>query len=147
IGGKPRIASGATAALAVEEGCLAVRATNAVDGVTVSFEDGAYLLVDPAATGDVAIFGAVALGANPFGGDLPVAFDIPAGAGPDYAARDIAVCTVANKTTADALAVSAAANTRKMHGLGGAYSTRVNADGSVTVLASIAPQAFVIVLR
>ena len=46
-----------------------------------------------------------------------------------------------------ALAASAAANTRKMQGLGGTYSTRVNADGTATVLASIAPQAFVIVLR
>lgn len=147
LGGAPRIA-GSTAALAVEEGFLSVRSAGAVDGVSVTFDDDAYLLVDPAAAeADLARFGAVDLVADPFGGKLPVAFDLPEGAGSDYAASNIAVCTVANDATAGALAVSAAANTRKMHGLGATYSKRANDDGTVTVLASIAPQAFVLVLR
>ncbi len=148
LGGAPLIASGANAALAVEEGFLSVCSTGAVDGVSVTFDDDAYLLVDPAAAdADLASFGAVDLVADPFGGKLPVAFDLPEGAGSDYAASNIAVCTVANDATAGALAVSAAANTRKMHGLGATYSKRANDDGTVTVLASIAPQAFVLVLR
>lgn len=148
LGGAPLIASGANAALEVKEGFLSVRSAGAVDGVTVTFDDGAYLLVDPATTDtDLARFGAVNLVANPFDVELPVAFDLPEGAGSNYAVRDIAVCTVANEETANALAVSAAANTRKMRGLRATYSTRTNGDGTVTVLASIAPQAFVIVLR
>lgn len=148
LGGAPLIASGANATLAVEEGFLSVRSTGAVDGVTVTFDNGAYLLVDPATTDtDLASFGAVNLVANPFDGELPVAFNLPEGAGSNYVVRDIAVCTVANEETANALAVSAAANTRKMRGLRATYSTRTNGDGTVTVLASIAPQAFVIVLR
>ncbi|MBR3085333.1 MAG: RNA polymerase sigma factor [Kiritimatiellae bacterium] len=148
LGGAPLIASGANATLAVEEGFLSVRSTGAVDGVTVTFDNGAYLLVDPATTdANLASFGAVNLVANPFDGELPVAFNLPEGAGSNYVVRDIAVCTVANEETANALAVSAAANTRKMRGLRATYSTRTNGDGTVTVLASIAPQAFVIVLR
>ena len=148
LGGAPLIASGANAALEVKEGVLKALSTNALNGVAVTFDDGAYLLVDPATTDtDLARFGAVNLVAHPFGGKLPVAFDLPEGAGSDYAASNIAVCTVANDATAGALAVSAAANTRKMHGLGATYSKRANNDGTVTVLASIAPQAFVLVLR
>ena len=148
LGGAPLIASGANAALEVEEGFLSVCSAGAVDGVSVTFDDDAYLLVDPAAAdADLASFGARVSGANPFGRELPVAFNLPEGAGSNYAVRDIAVCTVANEETANALAVSAAANTRKMRGLRATYSTRTNGDGTVTVLASIAPQAFVIVLR
>ena len=145
LGGTPRIASGAAAELSVEEGFLAVRSTNAVNGVSVTFEDGAYLLVDPAATGDVATYGAVVLGATPFGGDLNVAFDIPEGSGSDYAVDNVAVCTVANPATAQALATSA--TTRKMRGLAVTYSIRTNADGTATILGSISAPAFVMVVR
>ena len=60
-------AGGETASLTVAEGFLRVGSTNALNGVTVSFADGARLIVDPAATGDVASFGAVDLSAAPFG--------------------------------------------------------------------------------
>ena len=146
IGGKPRIASGATAALAVEEGCLQVRATNAVDGVSVTFNDGAYLLVDAAATGDVATYGAVDLSATPFGGTLPVAFDLPEPAeGQEYRFNDLAVATVVDAATAQTLASSATA--KKINGHNVTFSTRTNADGTGTVLASIGKNAFVIMLR
>ena len=50
LNGAARVASGATATLAVEKGCLRVGSTNALSGVSVTFADGAALLVDPAAT-------------------------------------------------------------------------------------------------
>lgn len=143
LGGKPLIASGATAALSVEEGFLQVRATNAVNGVSVTFEDDAYLLVDSAATGDVATFGAVDLSATPFGGTLPVAFDFPGGVPEGDETLTIAVATVADAAKAQSLELSA----RKISEHSVEFSHRTNADGTVTILAKIYKPAFVIVIR
>ena len=77
-GAAPLAGSGSAGSLSVEEGFLQALATNAVDGVSVSFAGGAYLLVDMEAAGDVAKFGAVDMSDAPFGGSLPVAFDLPA---------------------------------------------------------------------
>jgi hypothetical protein len=143
LGGKPLIASGATAALSVEEGCLQVRSTNAVDGVSVTFNDGAYLLVNAAATGDVATFGAVDLSATPFGGMLPVAFDFPGGVPEGDETLTVAVATVADAAKAQSLELSA----RKISEHSVEFSHRTNADGTVTILAKIYKPAFVIVIR
>ena len=143
LGGKPLIASGATAALSVEEGCLQVRSTNAVDGVSVTFNDGAYLLVDAAAIGDVATYGAVDLSATPFGGTLPVAFDFPGGVPEGDETLTIAVATVADAAKAQSLELSA----RKISEHSVEFSHRTNADGTVTILAKIYKPAFVIVIR
>ena len=144
LGGKAIVASGETASLAVGEGFLEVRATNAVDGVAVTFASGAHLLVDPAATGDVATYGAVNLSATPFGGTLPVAFDLPAiGENGEHRYADIAVATVRDAATAAALNLSA----RKIPGHGVTFSTRANPDGTATILASIARTGFVLVVR
>ncbi|MBR4611086.1 MAG: hypothetical protein IKO40_00075, partial [Kiritimatiellae bacterium] len=143
LGGAPRIASGATAALAVKEGYLQALATNAVDGVSVTFADGAYLLVNAAATGDVATFGAVDLSATPFGGMLPVAFDFPGGVPEGDETLTVAVATVADAAKAQSLELSA----RKISKHSVEFSHRTNADGTVTILAKIYKPAFVIVIR
>lgn len=143
LGGAPHIASGVTAALSVEEGFLQVRSTNAVDGVSVSFADGAYLLVDPAATGDVATYGAVDLSATPFGGTLPVALDFPGGAPEGEATLTFAVATVADAARAKSLTASA----RKIPGRSVEFSTRANADGTATILASVRKNAFMLIIR
>ena len=123
---------GETASLAVAEGFLRVGSTNALNGVTVSFADGARLIVDPAATGDVASFGAVDLSAAPFGGTLPVAFKLPElEEGGTHVYRGVAVCTVASRAAADALAVTAA----RIEGCRVSFAPRANADGTVTILA------------
>ncbi len=144
LGGKAIIPSGETASLAVGEGFLEVRSTNAVDGVAVTFASGAHLLVDPTATGDVATYGAVNLSATPFGGTLPVAFDLPAiGENGEHRYADIAVATVRDAATAAALNLSA----RKIPGHGVTFSTRSNTDGTVSILASIGRNGIVLVVR
>ena len=143
LGGAPRIDAGATAVLSVEQGLLKVRSTYAVNGVSVSFEDGAYLLVDPAATGDIAAYGAVDLSAHPFGGALPVAFDYPGGAPEGEPTATIAVATVADAAKAQSLDLSA----RKMRGYSVKFPTRANSDGTVTILAKCFKPAFIMVVR
>ena len=139
LNGSARAGSGA--ALAVSEGYVRVGATNVLNGVSVTFADGAYLLVDPTATGDVAAFGAVDLSATPFGGTLPVAFVLPTlGNGQTYSYSDVAVCTVADSATAEALTITA----KKVAKHSVKFSTRTNADGSVTVLAKISPKGFIL---
>ena len=137
-------AGGETASLTVAEGFLRVGSTNALNGVTVSFADGARLIVDPAATGDVASFGAVDLSAAPFGGTLPVAFKLPElGEGGTHVYRAVAVCTVASRAAADALAVTAA----RIEGCRVSFAPRANADGTVTILADIGPDGLAIIIR
>ena len=137
-------AGGETASLAVAEGFLRVGSTNALNGVTVSFADGARLIVDPAATGDVASFGAVDLSAAPFGGTLPVAFKLPElEEGGTHVYRGVAVCTVASRAAADALAVTAA----RIEGCRVSFAPRANADGTVTILADIGPDGLSIMIR
>ena len=144
IGGDPRIASGSTAALAVEKGYVKVLSTNALNCVSTTFANGAYLLVDPAATGDVATFGAVDLSATPFGGTLPVAFALPAlGDNETYDYSNVAVCTVADATTAEGLTLSA----KKIRGHSVKFTIRTNADGTTTVLAAVKASGFVITFQ
>ena len=133
--------AGSGAALSVSEGYVRVGATNALNGVAVMFAEGSYLLVDPAAAGDVAAFGAVDRSATPFGGTLPVAFDLPAlGHGQTHIYSDVAVCTVSDAAKAEALTITA----KKVSKHAVKFSTRTNADGSVTVLAKISPRGFVV---
>lgn len=139
-----RVADGAPAALAVDGGLVGVGVTNALSGVAVTFADGARLLVDPAAEGDVATFGAVDLSASPFGGSLPVAFKLSGFAeGESYSCRDLAVCTVANQDAADALVVSA----ERIQGYRVAFSPRVNDGGTVTILARIVEDGLTVIFR
>lgn len=136
----------ATGTLAVRAGYLQALSTNAVNGVAVTFADGAYLLVDPATTGDLATYGAVNLSANPFDGSLPVAFKLPAIAeNEEYRCSDVAVATVADAATAQTLAASA--SVKKIRGHNVAFSTRINADGTATILASIGKNAFMLIVR
>ena len=145
LGGAPRIASGATAALAVEEGFLSVRSAGAVDGVSVTFDDDAYLLVDPATTDtNLARLGARVSGAKPFDGKLPVALHLPAAeAGEECQINGIGVATVADAATAKAIKLSA----RKVKGHTVSFSVRENADGTATIVASVTRTGFVLVLR
>ena len=144
LGASPLNRGAETGVLAVEEGCVKFLSTNAVNGVSVSFANGAYLLVDPAATGDVATYGAVDLSATPFGGTLPIAFDLPElPADQDYRYSDVAVATVRNAATAQMLVLSA----RKVPGHNVTFSLRSNADGTTTILASIGKNSFVLVIR
>ncbi|MBR4257403.1 MAG: hypothetical protein IKQ17_00060 [Kiritimatiellae bacterium] len=144
LNGAARVAGGASAALSVSEGYVSVGSTNVLNGVSTTFADGAYLLVDPATTGDVATFGAVDLSAVPFGGTLPVAFDLPALAGNQrYRYSGVAVCTVADAAKAAALTLEA----KKIQRHSVSFSTRANADGTVTVVADINAKGFVLVVR
>lgn len=145
LNGAARVADGASAALSVSEGYVSVGSTNALNGVSTTFADGTYLLVDPAATGDVATFGAVDLSATPFGGTLPVAFTLPAiGNNAKYDYSDVAVCTVADAATAEGLTLDA----KKISGHSVRFSTRTNnADGTVTVVADINAKGFGLVVR
>ena len=133
--------SGATATLAVEDGCLRVGSKNALSGVSVTFADGAALLVDHAATGDAKTLGAVDLSDEPFGGKLPVAFVLPAEGKPNYS--NLAVCTVKDAATADALKVAPV----PVKGCNITFTTRPNDDGTVTVLASVKAAGLMIVIR
>ena len=142
LNGAARVESGATATLAVEEGCLRVGSKDALSGVSVTFDDGAALLVDPDAKDDVATLGAVDLSDAPFSGKLPVAFVLPAEGKPNYS--NLAVCTVKNEATADALTVESAAPVK---GCSVTFTTRTNTDGTVTVLASVKAAGLMIVIR
>ena len=140
-GAAPLAGSGSAGSLSVEEGFLQALATNAVDGVSVSFAGGAYLLVDMEAAGDVAKFGAVDMSDAPFGGSLPVAFDLPAlPASGEYDFENIAVATVKSASVARSLAVS----NRRIRRHSVKFSIRENADGSATILASIKSKGFVL---
>lgn len=142
LNGAARVESGATATLAVEAGCLRVGSKNALSGVTVTFADGAALLVDHAATGDVATLGAVDLSDEPFGGKLPVAFVLPKEGKPNY---NLAVCTVKDAATADALIPSI--EPVPVKGCNVTFTKSPNADGTVTVLASVKAAGLMIVIR
>lgn len=135
---------GSSASLAVEEGFVEALATNALDGVSTTFADGAFLLVDAEARGDLGTYGAVDLSARPFGGSLPVALRLPA---PDengiYAIGGIAVATVADAATARSLALSA----RKVRSHSVDFSVRENVDGTATILARVYHPGFVLVVR
>lgn len=144
LNGAARVAGGASAALSIAEGYVRVGSTNALNGVSTTFADGAYLLVDPEASGDVATFGAVDLSATPFGGTLPVAFALPGpGNSKTYDYSGVAVCTVADAATAEGLALEA----KKIRGHLVQFSIRTNADGTATVLADINAKGFVLVVR
>ena len=144
LNGAARVAGGASAALSIAEGYVRVGSTNALNGVSTTFADGAYLLVDPEASGDVATFGAVDLSATPFGGTLPVAFALPGpGNSKTYDYSGVAVCTVADAATAEGLALEA----KKIRGHLVQFSIRTNADGTATVLADINAKGFVLEVR
>ena len=141
LNGAARVESGATATLAVEEGCLRVGSKDALSGVSVTFADGAALLVDPEATGDAETLGAVDLSNAPFGGKLPVAFVLPAEGRPNYS--NLAVCTVKDEATAAALTIEPVT----VKGCNVTFTTRTNADETVTVLASVKAAGLMIVIR
>ena len=136
---------GATAGvLTIGEGCVKVLSTNALNGVSTTFANGAYLLVDPAATGDVATFGAVDLSATPFGGTLPVAFALPAlGNDETYDYSGVAVCTVADAATAEGLTLGK----KKIRGHSVKFSIRTNANGTATVLAAVRASGFIMAIQ
>lgn len=143
LNGRAR-AGGSAASLKVAEGFLSVGSTNALDGVEVTFTDGAYLLVNPEADGDVAACGAVDMSSTPFGGALPVAFLLPElEEGGTCFYNAVAVCTVADQVTADSLAVTA----KRIDGFRTTFSRRPNADGTVTILATVGPDGLSIIIR
>ena len=72
-----------------------------------------------------------------------MAFDFPGGAPEGDETLIIAVATVADAAKAQSLDLSA----RKIKDHSVEFSTRANADGTVTILAKIYKPAFVIVIR
>lgn len=157
LGGPARFIDGAedtaplagTNVLTVSAGTVGVAATNALDGVAVSFADGAALAVDPGvADADVRAYGAVNLKwSQPFtaagGGALSVAFDrdySPDGRCPVFAA---AICTVSAEV-AQGLSFSPQNGYR---GFRLRIEPRTNADGSVTFLARFTHKAISISFR
>ena len=144
LGASPLNRGAESGVLAIEEGCVKVLSTNALNGVSTAFANGAYLLVDPAATGDVATFGAVDLSATPFGGTLPVAFALPVlGSNETYDYSGVAVCTVADAATAEGLTLGA----KRIHGHSVKFSIRTNANGTATVLAAVRASGFIMAIQ
>jgi len=144
LNGAARVADGASAALSVAEGYVRVGSTNALNGVSTTFADGAYLLVDPEAAGDVATFGAVDLSAAPFGGTLPVAFALPvSGNSKTCNYSGVAVCTVVDTATAEGLTLEA----KKTRGHLVQFSIRTNADGTATVLADVKSKGLILMVQ
>ena len=157
LGGPARFIDGAaetaplagTNVLTVSAGTLGVAATNALDGVAVSFASGTALSVDPgAADADVLNYGAVCLKwATPFtvagGGALPVTFAAnftPENGIPRFEA---AICTVSSTVAQDLTFAP-------QNGYGKYKLTivpRSNADGSVTFVASFTFRGFQISFR
>lgn len=124
--------------LRVEEGFLSVGATNALDGVSVFFADGTALSVDIAESdGDVRRFGAVSLKSGSSivaeGANLSVRL---MGAVPETDGCEVAICTVSPTVAAKLnLSVPTRYSRRAV-----TFSSRPNADGSMTLLASVAPK-------
>ncbi len=133
--------------LSVAEGSLSVAATNAIDGLAVSLAAGVTLVVDPAATGDLAAYGGVSLKTGSSisyaGGSIPVAFK-EGFAMPDEKRVSVAICTV-SAVVAQNLSFTLPTRYAR-HPV--VPATRQNADGSVTFLAEIKPiRGFVYSLR
>ena len=125
-----------TNVLTVAEGTLRVAATNAVDGLEVTFAEGTSLEVDLAATGDLAEFGAVnTKWSAPFASgaaDGKIAVSLPVRPLPD-GQTSVAICTV-TATAAENLefALPGSVSRRKC-----TIDRRTNADGTVTFLAVV----------
>lgn len=136
-----------TNVLTVAEGSLRVAATNAVNGLAVSFAAGTTLVVDPCpADADLQAYGAIntkwnAPFANAQGGAIPVRFlDSPF---PDNA-FSAAICTV-SQSAAETLQFDVPATVQKRKCT---VSQRPNPDGTVSFVAGFSAKAgFAVVFR
>ena len=136
--------------LAVHAGMVQAIATNSLDGLTMSFDAGTSVRIDPAATGAVADCGFVAAKtATPFdfancpNGKVPVSFALPDDYEEHKHTLTAAICTVPASTglTPASFAVAQPSGTRT------AVTARANADGTVTYLASIGAAGFTVLIR
>jgi len=122
--------------ISVEAGGIQAGSTNSFQNTTVAFSGDGYLVADYAATGDVATYGLFNTAATPFvlnaQGLLPVKFrNVPE----DTAGAKVPILTV-NASAAAALRGKIALG-KQRKGLAAGVEERVNADGSVTFLASL----------
>lgn len=124
-----------TNVLTVAEGSLRVAATNAVNGLAVSFAAGTTLVVDPRpADADLRDYGAINTKwgvpfANAQGGAIPVSF--LDGQFPDTA-FSVAICTV-SQTASETLQFDVPAIVKRRRCT---VTTRTNPDGTVTFVAN-----------
>lgn len=136
--------------LKVHAGTVQAIATNALNGVTIAFDVGTALRVDPAASGDVADWGFVnTKTATPFdlancpNGTIPVEIALPGDYEENRRTLTAAICTVpaATALTPASFAVAHPAGTRT------AVTVRANADGTVTYFASVGAAGFAVIVR
>lgn len=123
--------------ISVEAGGIQAGSTNSFQNTTVAFSGDGYLLADYTATGDVATYGLFNTAATPFvlnaQGLLPVKFrNVPE----DVANGAMVPILTVNALAADALRGKLALG-KPRKGFAAVVEERVNADGSVTFLASL----------
>ena len=144
LGGTVGSVANAVAAptLEVSEGRLGFASTNAFGNLTLSFAAGAKLVVDATTSDNVLKAKGVSVGTATFGaaGRIPVVID--AGVMQREDTASVAVMTLADAVSAEALKDRLAIKRIAEHKT--VLSTVPNGDGSVTILADIRPAGFVV---
>ncbi|MBQ2631784.1 MAG: hypothetical protein IJG13_19075 [Kiritimatiellae bacterium] len=142
FGGTVVAREGAT--LNVAAGSFGVKSADAVNGIPVTFGEGARLAVDVEAVGDLKEFGArnVAID-TPFAavgsGSVPVSFTGTL----TYEEATVAVCTISSAATAPAFALPSSFSGHTVN----SAAWRVNADGSKTFEVQFVKSDFILYFR
>ncbi len=137
------VANAATApTLEVSEGRLGFASTNAFGNLTISFASDAKLVVDATTSDSVLKAKGVSVGTATFGasGKIPVVID--AGVLGSGEKASVAVMTLANAASAEAMKERLSITRIAEHKI--VLSTVPNGDGSVTILADIWPAGFIL---
>jgi len=131
--------------LEVSEGRLGFASTNAFGKLTLSFASDAKLVVDATTSDGVLKAKGVSVGAATFGasGKIPVVIDAGVLGSGDTAS--VAVMTLADAASAEAMKERLAIKHIAEHKT--VLSTVLNGDGTVTILADIKPAGFVIRIK
>lgn len=147
LGGTVGSVANAVAAptLEVSEGSLGFASTNAFGNLTISFAPDAKLVVDATTSDSVLKAKGLAVSSTTFGGSGKIPVVIDAGVlGRDDAAS-VAVMTLADVASAEAMKPRLAIARIPQHKT--VLSTVTNGDGSVTIRADVTPVGFVISFR
>ena len=149
FGGPTTFTPGATPRpLLVKEGGLKALTATGADGLSITFAEGAKLLLDPAAADGVETYGLRnVLAATPFAAEGDAVSVALEGAVPEPAGSELAVpvCTVA-ASAADAVAALLRVE-RPWSNWEAALSRRTNDDGTVTLVATFRRTGFLFLVR